>query len=287
MSTPRTLQLPDATIAYDVLEPEAPSEHPPVLMIGQPMTADGFGALAEQMRERTVVLYDPRGLGRSTRSDGSTTNDPTQQAEDLHALITELGGGPVDVFASSGGAVTALALVQAHPRDVRVLVAHEPPLTSVLPDRDEAVQAESDVQAAYHRSGFGAGMAEFIKLISWQGEFNDDYFAQDDADPANFGLPTDDDGSRDDVLLGGDSGPVTAFTPDTDALQDAATRVVLAAGLDSGQIMPARSAAVLADRLGTDVVMFRGGHGGFMADEWGQPGNPAEFADQLRAQLDT
>ena len=38
------------------------------------------------------------------------------------------------MFASSGGAVTALALVAAYPDDVVTSVAHEPPLIPVLPD---------------------------------------------------------------------------------------------------------------------------------------------------------
>ena len=51
-------------------------------------------------------------------------------------MIEALGAGPVELFASSGGAVTALALVTAHPDDVSTLVAHEPPMIPVLPDAD-------------------------------------------------------------------------------------------------------------------------------------------------------
>ena len=104
-------------------------------MIGQPMTAGGFAALAPHLPDRTVVTYDPRGLGRSTRRDGRVDNSPTVQANDVHALIEALGAGPVDMFASSGGAVTALALVAAYPDDVVTLVAHEPPLIASAPGR--------------------------------------------------------------------------------------------------------------------------------------------------------
>lgn len=170
----RTLELPDAAVAYDVREPAAPSTHPPVLMIGQPMTAQGFDALAAEITDRAVVTYDPRGLGRSTRTDGSAANYPKLQAEDLHALIAELGRGPVDVFGSSGGAVAGLALVTAHPEDVRVLVAHEPPIFSLLADAEQAAAAEHAVNDAYRERGFGAGMAAFIAMASWQGEFNEE-----------------------------------------------------------------------------------------------------------------
>ena len=115
-TTTRTLDTGDAEIAYDVHGPlPAAAGRPPLLMIGQPMTARGFSSLASHFPDRTVVTYDPRGLGRSTRRDGDADHTPEVQAEDVHALVQALGAGPVELFASSGGAVTALALVAAHP----------------------------------------------------------------------------------------------------------------------------------------------------------------------------
>ncbi len=77
--------------------------------------------------------------------------------------------GPVDLFASSGGAVNALALVAKHPEQVRTLVAHEPPLASILPDREGAMALTQAIADTYQRSGFGAGMAQFIVAVSHQG----------------------------------------------------------------------------------------------------------------------
>jgi pimeloyl-ACP methyl ester carboxylesterase len=131
MTTMHMLETAEADIAYDVHGPLPNADGgPPLLMIGQPMTASGFGALASHFPDRTVVTYDPRGLGRSTRKDGRVDNAPTVQADDVHAVIEALGAGPVEMFASSGGAATALALVAAYPDDVTILVAHEPPLSS-------------------------------------------------------------------------------------------------------------------------------------------------------------
>src|SRR5690242_7209435 len=135
MTTTHFLKTADADLAYDIHGPLPTADgRPPLFMIGQPMTASGFGALLAHFPDRTVVTYDPRGLGRSTRKDGRVDNTPTLQAEDVHAVIEALGAGPVEMFASSGGAVTAFALVTAHPDDVATLVAHEPPLIGVLPD---------------------------------------------------------------------------------------------------------------------------------------------------------
>src|SRR5207302_2040838 len=145
-------------------------------------------------------------LGRSIRKDDRVDNAPTVQAEDVYAVIHALGVGPVEMFASSGGAVTALALVAAHPDDVITLVAHEPPLFPVLPDAEAAARARAGVRDAYEAKGSGAGMAAFIAMTSWQGEFNDDFFARPAPDPAQFGMPTGDDGLRGDPLLSDRSG---------------------------------------------------------------------------------
>src|SRR6266566_6929217 len=139
MTMTHVLETAEVDLVYDVRGPlPAADGRPPLFMIGQPMAASGFATLASLFPDRTVITYDPRGLGRSTRKDGRVDNAPTVQAEDVHAVIGALGVGPVDMFASSGGAVTALALVAAHPNDVTSLVAHEPPLLVLLPDAQAA-----------------------------------------------------------------------------------------------------------------------------------------------------
>jgi len=135
------------------------------------MAAAGFATLANHFADRTVVTYDPRGSERSVKTDPASPSTPEQHADDLHRLIQALGAGPVDLFASSGGAVNALALVERHPEQVRILVAHEPPLLQTLPDRDAALAAARDIHDTYMRAGFGAGMAKFIALVQHKGQF--------------------------------------------------------------------------------------------------------------------
>ena len=118
-------------------------------MIGSPMGASGFGTLAGHFPDRTIVTYDPRGVERSTKDDPSSPSTPEQHADDLHRIIAELGSNPVDIFASSGGAVNALALVAAHPEQVATLVAHEPPLAGILPDAEGALAVCRAVHDAY------------------------------------------------------------------------------------------------------------------------------------------
>ncbi len=281
-----TLETPEATLTYDVRGPLPTADgRPPLMLVGAPMDASGFGTLAGSFPDRTVVTYDPRGLGRSTRKDGRVEHTPEQNASDQHAIIEALGVGPVEMFASSGGAVSAFALVAAHPGDVTTLVAHEPPLLAELPDGDRALAAEAAVQATYHQKGWGHGMAHFIALCSWPGEYTDEYAAQPAPDPAMFGMPADDDGSRVDPLLSGISNAITAYRPPYDAIAVAPTRVVVAVGAESAGIVTGRTSTAAAAGLGQDVTVFPGGHSGFLGGEFGQQGTPDEFAAKLREVL--
>jgi pimeloyl-ACP methyl ester carboxylesterase len=287
MTTTHMLETLGAEIAYDVRGrlPTADGR-PPLFMIGQPMDAGGFATLASYFPDRTVVTYDPRGLGRSVRTDGRVDNSPTVQADDVHAVIETLGAGPVEMFASSGGAVTALALVAAYPDDVTILVAHEPPLIPVLPDAAGAERARAAVRDTYEAEGRGAGMAAFMALASWQGEYTDEYFAQPVPDPVQFGLPAEDDGSRDDPLLSDRSWAVTDYRPDVDALAAAPTRIVIAVGEESANTFTGRTAVAAAELLGQQATVFPSHHGGFLGGEFGYAGQPEAFARKLREVLD-
>ncbi len=282
-----TLETRGAEIVYDVHGPlPGAGGRPPLLMIGQPMAAAGFATLASLFPERTVVTYDPRGLGRSARNDGRTDNDPIVQAEDVYAVIRALGAGPVELFASSGGAVTALALVAAHPDAVTTLVAHEPPLIAVLPDAAAAERARVGFRDAYEAGGRGHGMAAFIAMTSWRGEFTEEYFAQPAADPARFGMPVEDDGARDDPLLSDRSEAITSYRPDVEALASAPTRVVIAVGEESADTFTGRAAVATAELLGRQATVFPSHHGGFLGGEFGYAGQPEAFARRLREVLD-
>jgi pimeloyl-ACP methyl ester carboxylesterase len=281
-----TLDVPGAVLTYDVREAAAPTDEPPLLLIGLPMGAQGFTTLASHFTDRTVVTYDPRGVERSTRSDSTDLPGIPTFADDVHRIIEAVGGGAVDLFGSSGGAVTALELATAHPEDVRTVVAHEPPLPSVLPDREAMVAAMTDIHDTYQAKGFGAGMAKFIALVMAQGELTADYVNQPGPDPAMFGMPTEDDGSRDDLLLGVNMLTLPPYEPAYETIKAGTPRVLIGIGGDTGGEMAGRSARAAAALLDAEPVVFPGGHGGFGGGEYGQPADkPVEFAAKLREVL--
>ena len=219
--TSLTLDAPGAVLTYDIRGADSDDTGPVLLLFGSPMGAGGFGTLAGHFPDRTIVTYDPRGVERSTKADPASPSTPQEHADDLHRIIAELGSQPVDIFASSGGAVNALALVAAHPEQVRTLIAHEPPLASRPPRSRRRARGVPAVHDAYEARGFGAGMARFILAVSHQGPMTADLAAMPDPDPAMFGLPAGDDGNRTDALLGQNIVSCTSYEPDFEALKAA------------------------------------------------------------------
>jgi pimeloyl-ACP methyl ester carboxylesterase len=282
--TTRTVAVPGATITYDVRSNPGSTE-PPLVLIGSPMGAGGFVTLASHFGDRTIVTYDPRGVERSTRTDDGVST-PDLNADDLHAVLADLGLHGVDLFGSSGGAATGLAIVARHPSDVRLLVAHEPPLASQVPDREAALAAVRAMGKTYQERGWGAAMAQFIALVSTKGEIAADFAAQPAPDPAMFGLPTADDGSRNDVMFAQNLVGNTQYEPDYAALRAAPTRIVIAVGEESEGQLARRGGEAVAARLGLTPVVFPGDHSGFLGGEYGQMGKPDAFAAKLREVLE-
>ncbi|MCL1870053.1 MAG: alpha/beta hydrolase [Promicromonosporaceae bacterium] len=284
--TTATLDVPGAAVTYDV---HAPTESPgspqrPLFIIGSPMGAQGFTTLVGHFPDRTVVTYDPPGMNRSTVAEHAHP-DPMSRGAALHAIAQAVGQGPYDLFASSGGAVDGLAWIQQFPDDVATAVLHEPPLAPVLPDGDVVAAVMDDIHHTYEAHGFGAGMAKFFAVSMAQGEIPADFLDRPAPDPAQFGLPTQDDGRRGDPLLGINMRTMQHWVPALAAVRAARTRVVPAYGEDSGEGMAARAARALAAELDVEAAPFPGDHSGFSGGEYGPAGKPEQFAATLRALL--
>lgn len=282
--TTRTVGEGDDAITFDVRGDlaDATPDRPALFLFGGPMGASGFELLAGHFTDRPVVTYDPRGAGRNpvATSDISTQ----QHADDLHRVIAALGAGPVDAFGTSGGGVSLLALLAAHPDEVRNAVVHEPATAALLPDRDRVLAVVDDLKRTYAEAGFGPALAKFIQFVMLDGVVPDGYLEGPAPDPAMFGLPTADDGSRTDPLFR-NMPDVIAYAPDIDALRALGDRLIVAAGVESGETMPARAARAVAAAVGIGATEFPSHHSGF-TEQPGQPGDPAAVAARLREVLD-
>jgi pimeloyl-ACP methyl ester carboxylesterase len=288
--TTHRLKVPGADLYYEVR-----GSGPLLLVIGQPMTSGPFGPLADLLAtDHTVVTYDPHGVGQSTADDPSRDVTPEVEADELAQIIDAVGGGPADVFGSSGGAVAGLALATRHPDKVRTLIAHEPPLTPLLSDAPYAYAVIDDIVDAYRTHGSGAAWGKFVSLVmhdgpvteagvppvTWPPPGQDAPGAEgEDTDPGQVpGVPPEKQQADDEMFFLRMLKPFNHYLPDVDALRSGRPGVVVAVGETSQGELARRAADALAERLGTPATMFPGHHGGFMDD-------PASFASAIREVL--
>jgi len=261
------LAVPDAELYYEVR-----GAGPLVVLVGAPMDANSFAPLADLLAtEHTVLTTDPRGVNRSPLHGESST--PEQRADDLARLITHVDAGPAGVFGSSGGAVTVLALAQAHPELVRTVIAHEPPLDRLVEDGEQLL-ADAERMMADYLAGDVIG--------AWKR-----FFAQ-----ANIQLPE----RAFEAMFGGERDPRTVaderfwfehemretirWEADLAALRDGSVRIVVGIGEESTAQLCERTSIALAEGLGVEPVRFPGGHIGFVEQ-------PEPFAAVLRPYLRT
>jgi pimeloyl-ACP methyl ester carboxylesterase len=146
-ATAHTIDAPGVTLYYEVR-----GAGPLLMIVGSPREAAFFAPLADALADTfTVVTTDPRGIAHSVLDDPDRDSTPTDRAADLHRVLITLDRGPAHVFGSSGGAVTAIALAERYPRDVRAVVAHEPPLPMLLEDRDDLLARADDIRDTFLR----------------------------------------------------------------------------------------------------------------------------------------
>src|SRR5215218_1420928 len=154
-----TLKVPGATLYYEVCGTD------PVLLLipGGPADTGGFAPIRDVLSDRyTVLTYDPRGLSRSPL-DGAPEDTPVQTfADDAHQLLAALGTEAAFVLGDSSGGLVGLELVNQHPEQVGVLLAHEPPLTRLLDDADEHARFGREVYDTYRSEGVGPALAKFL-----------------------------------------------------------------------------------------------------------------------------
>jgi len=244
---------------------------PVLMLVGHPMDASGFAAIAPLLAEEfTVVTYDPRGFAHSTIDDPDQDAEPDLLADDVRRVLEDVGGTPAHVFGSSGGAVTGLALVAHHGDHVATLIAHEPPVAPLLPQAEQAATGIQEMYDTYRASGIGAAWQRFASFTG----MNMLPRGQD----ANPQPPSAAEVAMSERFFGHGLLPIALYSPDLAALQAAPSRLVVAGGTTSKGEFAQRAAAALAQGLGTPLMDFPGGHGGFASD-------PSEFAAVLRRAL--
>jgi pimeloyl-ACP methyl ester carboxylesterase len=266
-ATAATLRVPGANLHHEVR-----GQGPLVVLVGAPMDATAFAPLADLLAaDHTVLTTDPRGVHRSPVDDPDADSTPELRADDLSRLITALDAGLATVLGSSGGAVTALALFQAHPEQVSTVIAHEPPLTELLPDRAQLLAGTEATIATYLAGDRVGAWRAFLAQA--------DITMPEEVFEAMFASPREPAQAADERhWFAHEMRATTVWRPDLAVLGAAADRVVVGIGANSTGELCDRTSTALAAALGIEPTRFPGGHTGFVEDH-------AAFANQLRAVL--
>jgi pimeloyl-ACP methyl ester carboxylesterase len=270
----RTVKVPGAALYVEVR-----GSGPVLLCItGGPTDAGMFTDLGGRLADRyTVVSYDQRGHSRSTL-DGAPEDIPVElHADDAAAILEEVGDEPAFVYGNSGGGTIGLDLVARRSEFVRTLVAHEPPLFALLPDAAQWRDGFAEIDEIYRAQGVFPAMGTFGALVEKGGpKYSEEQ--QQAPPPPEAQEMMERMGGNFELFVAHEVQQIGAYLPDFDALRSASTRIVSAAGENSGEQGARRAAIALAEGLGTPVAYLPGGHGG-----WGS--DPQQFADKLHELL--
>jgi pimeloyl-ACP methyl ester carboxylesterase len=255
--TTRSLDVPGARLHYEVR-----GAGPLLVVVGSPMGTADFAPFADALAsDHTVVTFDPRGLAGSTIEDPTQDATPDLRADDVAAILDALGAESADVFGSSGGAVTGLALVTRHPGRVRTLIAHEPPLLELLPDAEAQRAVTEDIIDTFHRDGPDAAFVQFMTAAGY-----------DMSDP-KLGPPPGPEPTEEEMAKHGanmarwfthEYRDTVSYVPDVAALLAGSTEILVGLGVESGHLLTHRTSTALCELLGTAPVAFPGDHGGFL-----------------------
>ncbi|WP_098897466.1 alpha/beta fold hydrolase [Streptomyces sp. st77] len=277
-----SLRVNGATLHYEVR-----GRGPLVLLIpGGTGGVASFDGVAEDLAADgyTVVGYDPRGMSRSTLDDPDAEQHVAEHADDALRILDLLSPDePALVFGASSGAIVALHLLTAHPERIARVVTHEPPVVEVLPDAAEHRALLARVQDTFRTQGLMPAMAVFAAGLKKDGDPEDrDTTDGDTAEPeAGPGLPPRAAARAEQTMadlpyfVGRIVPGFMSYAPDIRRLEGLSDRLVIAGGQDSRGELPYRSAAFLAECLGTELQHFPGGHVGLTT-------HPAEFGELLR-----
>ena len=267
-----TLRVPGATLSYEVR-----GQGPLLLLIpgGGNDAHHAFSGIAWHLADRySVVIYDRRGLSRSTLDDPHEEQRVETHSDDASRLLAALGSDyePGYVLGSSGGAIVGLDLVARHPEQVHTLIAHEPP-THLLSEHDP-IQAMWNIREIYLREGIAAALQQLIAQPGLRPDGHEVELGPVDQEQRDQFI-------HNAIFLFEREFPMyDRYQLDFSALKSASarSRIVIAGGANNQEDETYWSAVAVAEGLGTRLVEFPGRHIGYVT-------NPTAFAQRLHEVL--
>ena len=228
-----------------------------LMIAGAASDARAFAGISAALSAKyTVVTYDMRGLSRSTLDGPAENLGMDVLGADAYRILEAFGSGPAYVFGSSGGALVGLELAARHPERVRLLVAHEPPIVSLLPNGEQWCDFFDQLERTYRDAGVWVAMGGFLDAIAATADGGVPAIA---ASPATAIRPPDllamTDQAREQLVrmqanmahfFAHQLRGVIRYQPDFEALAGVAARIVVAVGAESRGQAPHQAAVEVA-----------------------------------------
>lgn len=250
----------------------------PLLMIA-PGGGDGwqYSFVADILAdEYKVITYDRRANARSTMNDPQNF-EISQQSRDAVAVLHAVGETSAFVFGNSSAAVIALDMAKTQPQAVRAAVVHEAPMPCLLPEARKWQRFFAGVYVTAFRLGTSMAALRFMlgtelpvrqlinatSLVNTHRKQSNERYISDKVAA--------------EVLVKLELLPVTNYLPDVDKIKRNRVKIFIAVGewALNRKTWYVRSAQILSERLGCELVTFPGHHGSFMD-------MPVEWAATLR-----
>ncbi|HEX6444468.1 MAG TPA: alpha/beta hydrolase [Streptosporangiales bacterium] len=227
------------------------------------LLADGF----------TTVSYDRRGSAGSPRPPSWHATSIGEQADDLAAVIEDLGLAPCAVWGGSLGGIVLLELLARRPGLVRAAIVQEPPLFTVLPGGEAVAGRLGAAAAAAVRDGSTAAAFEEHARTALGATY--------DLVPTHLRERM---AANAELFFGIEVPALLRSMPSPDdirrTLARAAVTVHCLASVEDPQSPPHRATRWLADELGIGLTTIPGGHMPYVTE-------PAVTAATVRELLTT
>ncbi len=142
-------------IAYEIRGEGAPL----VLLAGQANNHHRWDGVRDDFQaHRSTLTLDYRGTGESDKPDGPYSTEVF--AQDVIAVLDELGADRADVYGTSMGGRVAQQLAARHPHRVRALV-----LGCTSPGGPHAVERDNDARRSLAQPQPGAARQALLELM--------------------------------------------------------------------------------------------------------------------------
>jgi proline iminopeptidase len=186
----QTFQISSGSIYYEVLG-NAPGT-PLVVANGGPGFDHSYLHLSDTWdtlaKTRKVVLYDQRGVGRSSHLTPGQSCTLRDQIEDLEALRAQIGAERIDLLGHSWGGYLVMAYAARYPRHIRrlLIVDSAAPkigdtvflFKDVFPEGVGREDADEFASQFGDKAAIGRSLREYFSMLFYSPEKRDAALAQ-------------------------------------------------------------------------------------------------------------